>query len=1287
MGAPGTDSDRLVLRRLLQRIAVTSADLDALCLDWFPSVHRQFTPGMNRKERETLLLSSVDPAVLLSALQYLAPEVVFQEAAALIVRRPEQEDYRQVANPYRGLAPFGTEDAHLFFGREQLTRALLQRLRRLMVTPGEPRMLTLLGPSGSGKSSLARCGIVHGLSQDITGQESVLPVVVRPGRRPFLALARALSSLVHDAAMSPPDGIEQLADELRRRSPGAACDGLSRLMERIPEAQRPHLVLVLDQFEELYNEYTDEAVRTDLADALLYASTDPQVLVSCVLVLRSDHLPDVRRHNPSLSHVIAAANVVIPPLSEDELRSAIAEPARRVGVSLNAAFVDLLVEQTRQSANHLPLLQFALTQIWNGIVAGQMPEETLRAMGGVGGALARQAQGLYNDLTSEKQAHLRRILLRLIQVGSGARDTCRRMPVSQLVGHSVQEAAVLQLLRPFTDEGRRLLTLSSSDLGSQSERLVEITHEALLEQWKELRAWLDSGRHDCYLHDRISEAARLWHEQGRHDGRLWRSPDLELLRDYHTRCGDGLTRQELQFYLAAERRSRRARWFRRMRALLIFGLLFALGIGYVWQEREHQRQRESDLYVGRARSELLAGRASDALPPLLRALALHSPDPSLPFLVADAIRPVSALEMVITGRAPQMASANFSPDGMRIVVGSGDGALRVLDANTGAIRLSLTGHAGSINKAAYSPDGKRILSASADGTACIWDAETGSKLLTFAEHTAALNGASWSHNSELVATASADKTVRIWHSGTGKQLGSPILHPSFVNAVTFSPDGKRVATACADWKAYIWDLLNDRQIRVLDAHQGPVNSVAFDPTGQKIATAGADRQVFVWGVENPRFPRALIGHDSYVNSVDWSRDGEAILTSSADGTICEWEARSAQRVQRLEGHRAGVREAVFDSSGSRVISVGGDRTARIWSLAHSKLQRTLYNASQVIHGGSLGHQEKLMAIARADHSIVIVDTATRRPLMELKGHRAPVHSLVWTEQDKLLATAAEDGVVLVWDIAAGRLRRQLSQDRGVTSSIAFCRDGTQLLAGYKDGQTVLWDIQTGTEQRALQRHSDWVNSVGFSPNGGLAFTASGDRQVRIYRTDTWVHVTTLSGHQDRVRSAAFSPSGRLLVTGSEDLSTQVWQVGSWKRLQILRDHHAVAHWVGVSQDDGRILTTSRDLRTCVWDLVTGQPLNCLRDHVVPIKSAQFAAGGRQAITFGEDGIVRQWDVAPEERPLDQLTALLRCVEPGQQPSPEDPWNICVASSRPRDSVPSASWRVGVHGEAIHDPAR
>jgi hypothetical protein len=481
-----------------------------------------------------------------------------QSLTIYVSSRPAEPEPQAVAadigpNPYKGLSAFQENDADRFFGREQVTQTLWEKFRQLhevsisQLTPQPPlfpkerglggefplRLLAILGPSGSGKSSVARAGLLPELARrPLTGREKSRVAVFTSGAHPMRAIAIAL------ARMDPnrPDP-RKVVEDFCRRSEQGEWDGLCWRAEALPEIDSSPLILLIDQFEEVYSQCEDAEKRTCFIENLLYAASDKSGHVSVILTLRSDFLGQTQSH-PAFNHALAAHEVLIPVMNDAELRQAIAEPAKRAGHPLDDATVDLLIEQTKEREGALPLLQFALTQIWAGLAAGAPPAETLKQIGGVGGALAGKAQQLFDHLSDADKAIARRAFLGLIQLGEGARDTRRRISVTEIVAQGEDAAHVQDVVRCFADPRARLVTLSANTDGTET---AEVTHEALLDHWGMLKTWLDDSRDDLRFHRHLAEDAKYWATQGKPDGLLWQPPDLDLLRQYHQRAGQDMT--------------------------------------------------------------------------------------------------------------------------------------------------------------------------------------------------------------------------------------------------------------------------------------------------------------------------------------------------------------------------------------------------------------------------------------------------------------------------------------------------------------------------------------------------------------------------------------------------------------------------------------------------------------------------------------------------------------------------------------------------------------------------
>jgi hypothetical protein len=313
-------------------------------------------------------------------------------------------------NPYKGLEAYTESDTDLFFGRDEQIERLWSAFRELhkeaSVESGTPRVLPIVGPSGCGKSSLVRAGLIAEMRRrPFAGREEAQFVVFAPGAYPLESLALALARLV-TGEPSPLAKANEFEERLKALGNSGFRDGIRRIADLLPDP-RKCIVLVIDQFEELYSLCGDAEVRRIFIESLLHAAADRQGRVSVVLTLRSDFLGQTQ-DDSEFNGLVSERLLMVPAMSESELRAAISQPAQRAGHPLDESVIALLVNETQGRDGALPLLQFTLSRIWEGLRGGRQPADVLREIGGVGGALAGEAQRIFDELTTDDQRIARR---------------------------------------------------------------------------------------------------------------------------------------------------------------------------------------------------------------------------------------------------------------------------------------------------------------------------------------------------------------------------------------------------------------------------------------------------------------------------------------------------------------------------------------------------------------------------------------------------------------------------------------------------------------------------------------------------------------------------------------------------------------------------------------------------------------------------------------------------------------------------------------------------------------
>jgi len=600
--------------------------------------------------------------------------------------------------------------------------------------------------------------------------------------------------------------------------------------------------------------------------------------------------------------------------------------------------------------------------------------------------------------------------------------------------------------------------------------------------------------------------------------------------------------------------------------------------------------------------------------------------------VFQEARASDAQILVISGHGERVRSAEFSPDGKRVVTASFDRTARVWDAATGREVLQLVGHTDGLRCASFSPDGRRIVTAAHDKTARIWDARTGQQLVQLNGHTEGVRSAKFSPDGSRVVTSSYDLTARIWDAATGQQLQQLSGHSGPVVWASFSPDGSRVLTASQDRTARIWDSATGKQLVLLNGHTGQLTSAGFSPDGRRVVTASYDKTARIWDAATGQQLTQLSGHTQLLEHAEFSRDGTRIVTVSDDKTARVWDADTGRQLALLIGHTEPLTGAAFSPDGRHVITSSDDMTARVWNTLPGPEGIVLRGHTQVVADAEFSPDGRRVATASADKTARIWDAATGQQLTLLSGHTQLVLSAIFSADGRRVITASDDSTARIWDSTTRRELLTLSGHTQAVEGAAFTPDGKLIVTASSDKTVRLWDASTGRQLRELHGHTGKVNWATFSPDGHRVVTASYDKTARVWDAATGRQLMVFTGHSGPVATAAFSPDGERIVTASDDKTARVWDVATGRQLVLLSGHDQPVTSAAFSSDGGRVVTSSYDKTARVWDATTGQQLMAvvLSDLV---ETASFSPDGERIVTASDDKTAGIWDVrAP---PLEQ----------------------------------------------------
>ncbi len=599
-----------------------------------------------------------------------------------------------------------------------------------------------------------------------------------------------------------------------------------------------------------------------------------------------------------------------------------------------------------------------------------------------------------------------------------------------------------------------------------------------------------------------------------------------------------------------------------------------------------------------------------------------------------------ALLVRMEGHTDALTSAEFSPDGSRVVTSARDKTARVWDAATGASKAILSGHLDSLESARFSPDGAKVVTASADKTARLWDAASGKLLFTLTGHTDRLSHASFSPDGTRLLTASDDKTARVWDAADGREMAALTGHKEGLIA-RFSPDGARIVTASFDHTARVWETAGGKLLMTLAGHPDWVLDARFSPDGRRIVTVSGDHTARIWNAATGKTTAILRGHRSTIFRVQFSPDGRSLATASLDNTARIWDVARGKELVTLGGHLGWVLAAEFSPDGSRVVTASQDRTARIWTALKPAEPAAFNNFPGDAYATDAQFSPdgtRIVTAGRA-RTALVWDAASAEVLVNLEGHTDEVFTAQFSRDGGRLVTASKDKTARVWDAATGEMLTVLSGSPDEVASAEFSPDGRRIATASREPIARVWDAATGKPLLLLTGHESNVSRASFSPDGTRIVTASDDNTARIWDAATGRPLLSLTGHQRPVHEAEFSPDGRLVATASIDRNARLWDATTGKPLTNFFDqtYSEQQHRIHFSPDGRRLATVNWGSTAALWDIAgerllgtmgpgRGVPAGTGRDPVA--LSARFSPDGSSVVVAGPDVRARIWKILP-----------------------------------------------------------
>ncbi len=1137
--------------------------------------------------------------------------------------------------PFPGLRPFGFEDRDFFFGREDQVYSLFRLLEH-------SRFIAVVGSSGSGKSSLVRAGLLPVIEEESQGAggRTWRFATFHPGDAPINALAGAVAELAQESDEDSEIRRDRTIFALKRSS-----FGLAKALDEIPNLAGTSVLLVVDQFEELFRYaassgrgragdaiWRDEA--TNFVQLLLEATRSRSSSVNVLITMRSDFIGDCSQFH-GLPEAVSAAQFLVPSLTRDQREDVIRKPIEKVGASIDATLVELLLNDAGSEIDQLPVLQHCLARLWDraeseraGEGAPHLGRAQYRAIGRISGALSKHADEVMASLPGLELA-VEQVFRALSEVDKEGRATRRALPFSRLLAETgVPHDDLLRVLDRFRADDCSFILPSPStvpQLGGDTR--IDVVHEALLRRWGRI-----SAEQSHALDGRMQTG---WLAAEDADGRLYRA----LLALLEAESASTLITLPLDQVEARWRwwasRPRTAAWAERYGGRLasvesLFqNSLAALEAERVRQEEGERREREQERrkieaeeaakrerlehqaevdrmraaaaqrLTHRTRIAAVAMSIIALLALVMAGFAKHAQDQAVVAL-ADAVR-AKTEALSAQKNAQTMAGLARSASQSELVTAQNEKKLAIKAAYEAKVARSAATFAqnqsAEANRQRSFADQQRrqALSERAQvflqvGRQKLLDGENDEAALVLA---AAYSDDSHDSVVQLLLRQALQKLSIFFHAGSFR------AHDDLITALAFNPDEQKheIATVSTDGTAKLWSP-SGQLIHEFRDQGDLITALAFDPSGRYLVTVGRDGSAKLHDLQG--------------------------VTLTSDPPLIALRDRQDQ----LEGHAGRVNSVVFSHSGTRILTSGSDGKVKIWSLAGGGMLTDWSGAAPgvAVNEALFGSDDKIVAACAADGTLGVWNAQTGEQIGSSSvSSKSPLVRLAISPDGTSVAAGALDGTVVLYDIATKQtIERHIQQ--AAIEAISFDATGARVLSASEDGTALILNADSGDPEKTLPAKpgAPAALTASFNPSGYGIETTYADGTVNFW-TQVGEPVAGLHAHTGAARVAGFSPDGALLATGGDDGRVYLWHSSS-PLARADFSHHGAVESIEFDAKSGRMLTASQDGTAAIWHVASMPRV----ERVLPntpgtawVVSAHFSADGQRIVTAGGD-VAKIW---------------------------------------------------------------
>ncbi|MEO1286910.1 MAG: WD40 repeat domain-containing protein, partial [Chloroflexota bacterium] len=1141
-------------------------------------------------------------------------------------------------NPYKGLRAFEAADEGTFFGREDLVNHLVAGFEQ-----PENRFLALIGPSGSGKSSVVRAGLIPTLSRGaVSNSDRWFYSTMIPSDNPFRELRQAILKV---AMIAPEKWGNDLEADVR---------GLHKLLNHILPNDGSDLLLFIDQFEEVFTLEDDESRREMFLNSLWFAVNQPNSRLRLIITLRADFY-DRPLHYPQFGQMLKEYTEVVLPLSLRALESTIVGPADYVGLEIEPALKTAILNDVHNQPGTLPLLQYALTELYERKSADEvaLTYDAYLSIGGIEGALAQRAEEIYATLTPDEQAIVRKLFLRIIAIDDNGTVTRRRVLLSEM-RQGIQHPELLEkVLNAFSDY--RLLT---NDLDQTTRTpTIEVAHEALIKGWAQLSQWIEQNRFALQKRQELRVDVDRWLASERDKSYLATGSRLIEFEGIVNNDLLSLRDEEREYInssilLRAEEANRQRRTTNILRVFSTVALLFfILALVAAYFANDARADAVTQAQVARSRELSSASLANDDDPDLAMLLAVEAISIDETYdtrhSLLSALQLDSLVQRYFHEHTNGLRTVDFDSTGTIAVAGGltgQDNTLLRWDMTTETvIGEPLFGHTSWINEVDISSDNLLVASGSNDATVRIWDMTTGEQLTLLEEHTSPVRSVTFSLDNSILASAGEDGQIILWDVATGN-ITRTIDVPTDAEGdvitvfdVDFNSTGTLLLSAGSDNLIHIWDVATGDIITELVGHIDWVNTAQFDPTDSVIISGDNDGVIYFWDVESGQ---SLVGagglntsssdDDDGIDEISLSFDSAFMATSHNSGQVLIWQLGSEiQNIALIEAHSDRVRDVVFSPIDYRLLSASDDGTMLLMQLtAVQRPGRVLFDVPQTIEQLAIDPTSPTIAISGTigDDMISRIQVMNRETgdlryeftvneLSDVANATLLLTTdLIISSDGTLGAVSLSTGEIAVWALDNGDLLWIDNQhDATIPQGLAFTPDNDRLISADEAGTVIVWDVASGeTIENNFYAPETGVTALAISPNGQYLVIGGRTSSILWNLLDETLITDTMTEHSNAVEAFTFSADSTTLFTASRDRTIGQWSTENGAFIQRFEGHGDWVLSLTLNPAGDILISGDRAGLLRIWDVASARQIGNVLDGPF---------GWMTALHFVDDGTV------------------------------------------------------------------